>query len=128
MSALNAVDVRIVEARLKHGTQEEAARAAGVSLRTLQRRLASPAVRQALADAATSELRDVTVELSRHAGGAVEVLAKMSDGSIPAQGARVKAAAAIVSFALRVREVDAADRIAALLEGRLSPEDLGGGE
>jgi hypothetical protein len=126
MTDLSPTDVRIVAAALAHSTQEEAARAAGVSLRTYQRRLATEPVRDALSEAATAQLRDVTVALSRHASKAVEVLGQMTDGTLAPQSARVKAAAAVVTLAMKVRELDVAERLATALERPSAPDGFGG--
>lgn len=127
---LSPTDVRIVAAALANTTQEAAARAAGVSLRTYQRRIASDAVRDALSLAAASQLRDVTVRLSVYAANAVDVLGGMTNGTLVAESSRVKAAAAILTLALKVREIDAAERLAELIDvqrdGRTLPRALGG--
>jgi hypothetical protein len=113
---LTPQDARIVAALLAHGRQEDAAAAARVSLRTLQRRAADPAVREELRRLAGEQLQGVTVMVARHGERAVEVLAQMADGTLAPQGARVKAAVALAGLALRVVEVAAAERLAAALE------------
>lgn len=98
---LNPAELRAVAAMLEHPRHEEAAKAAGLSLRTFQRYLARDAVQAEIAIRSLVKLRRVTAALGRHAERATEVLGQIAAGEISATSARVRACTSIVEFSLR---------------------------
>lgn len=103
---LNRAEAAIIAASLAHSKQEDAAKAAGVSLRTFQRTIAREHVRAALAREATRRLRGVVVGLARHAEVAADALGKMAAGEIQPNGARVRACIGVLEYAVRAIEVE----------------------
>jgi hypothetical protein len=103
---LNAAELRVVSAMLDHHTQNDAASAARVGLRTLQRYLARDQVRKAIAEGALRRLQGVTVVLSRHAERAAQVLGEMADGATPSTSSRVRACVAVLERAQRAIELE----------------------
>jgi hypothetical protein len=103
---LKGAEARAIAARLAHDRLEDGATAAKLSLRTFQRILAKEHVRAALAAEATRRLRSVTVSLARRAERAADCLGQMADGTLPPQGARVRACIGVLEFALRAVETE----------------------
>lgn len=99
-------EMRAVRALLQHPQGEDAAKAAGIGLRTLRRYLARPHVRAALAKEATVRLRATTLALARHAEGAADAVGRMARGEIAADPARVRACAVVIAAATRAIETE----------------------
>jgi hypothetical protein len=103
---------------------ENAARTAGMSVRTAQRRLAEPAFRK--------RLQDLRIDMAQRTGGmltaagmeAVKTLISLQDGSIAAP-VRLGAARTVLEFGIKLRENnELAERIAAL-EAQAAPPPAG---
>lgn len=105
-----------VDALLAHGDQRQAARAAGVSDRTLRRWLHEPDFAAAVTDAQDAALDAVTADLVRAAGGAVALLAATVDNEDAALGLRLQAARTLLDAALRWRELRGIEQRLAALE------------
>jgi len=105
-------------------TAEEAARAAGVSTRTVQRRLLDPAFVAAI-DAARAEYLSRTVAaLTEHGLAATGTLVELTAAEIPAS-TRLGAAKAILELGARLRESESLEQRIAALEARMAPADIG---
>jgi uncharacterized protein (DUF1778 family) len=105
----------VIAALLSHGNHEEAARAAGVSRRTLNRYQKVPEFRVAYLEARRAVMFQANARLQQAASAAVSTLVKvMVDPSTPA-AARVRAADCILARANQGLENEDYDlRIAAL--------------
>ena len=99
---------------------ENAARAAGMSPRTAQRRLAEPAFRKRLQDLRTDMAQRTGGMLTAAGMEAVKTLISLQDGSIAA-AVRLGAARTVLEFGIKLRENnELAERIAAL-EAQAAP-------
>jgi hypothetical protein len=97
-------------------TVENAARTAGVSWRTVYRRLADPAFHKRLRAARADMLQRATGMLTAAALEAVKTLLGLQQASVAA-GVRLGAARAVLEIGLKLREVaDLEARLAALEE------------
>ncbi len=95
-------------------TVENAARSAGVSLRTVYRRLAEPAFRTRLQGARSEMVQRATGMLTAAALEAVKTLLVLQQASVPA-AVRLGAARAVLEIGAKLREVaDLEARLAAL--------------
>jgi len=99
---------------------ENAARTAGMSPRTAQRRLAEPAFRKRLQDLRTDMAQRTGGMLTAAGMEAVKTLISLQDGSIAA-AVRLGAARTVLEFGIKLRENnELAERIAAL-EAQAAP-------
>lgn len=107
---------RVLAALLSHPTREAAARACGISARTIYRLEHSDAeFRTALEAGRRAALSDALHSLSATYPQAVEVLRRVAANEQAQDGARVAAARAILEFGLKFSEAaDLEQRIAAL--------------
>jgi hypothetical protein len=103
---------------------ENAARTAGLSARTAQRRLAEPAFRKRLQDLRTDMAQRTGGMLTAAGMEAVKTLISLQDGSIAAP-VRLGAARTVLEFGIKLRENnELAERIAAL-EAQAAPPPAG---
>jgi len=103
---------------------ENAARTAGMSARTAQRRLAEPAFRKRLQDLRTDMAQRTGGMLTAAGMEAVKTLISLQDGSIAAP-VRLGAARTVLEFGIKLRENnELAERIAAL-EAQAAPPPAG---
>ena len=103
---------------------ENAARIAGMSARTAQRRLAEPAFRKRLQDLRTDMAQRTGGMLTAAGMEAVKTLISLQDGSIAAP-VRLGAARTVLEFGIKLRENnELAERIAAL-EAQAAPPPAG---
>jgi hypothetical protein len=105
-AALKPAEIRAVVAALEHADQGDAARAARLALRTYQRTIARPHVREAITAGAMERLRRITLAVSRHAERAVDLLGEMARGTTPATSPRVRAAVALIEAGQRARATE----------------------
>jgi len=103
---LKPAEARAASAALEYADQATAAKTAKLSLRTYQRTIARPHVRDAIAAGAVERLRRVTVAVARHAEAAVETLGAFARGEVTATSPRVRACLAIVEAAQRARTAE----------------------
>ena len=107
-------DEALVLALACGATVENAARTAGVSLRTVYRRLAEPAFRTRLQGARAEMVQRATAMLTAAALEAVKTLLVLQQASVSA-AVRLGAARAILELGAKLREVaDLEARLAAL--------------
>jgi hypothetical protein len=107
-------DEALVLALACGATVENAARTAGVSLRTVYRRLAEPTFRTRMQGARAEMVQRATAMLTAAALEAVKTLLVLQQGSVPA-AVRLGAARAILELGAKLREVaDLEARLAAL--------------
>jgi len=106
---------RLVTALLTTQTVADAAKEAGVSLRTAQRYLRDPAVKRALSEALDNMLAGVTRQVVGEMTGAVHTLSEVhQDHELPA-AARVAAARALLAGGPALREAtELSERVAVL--------------
>ena len=101
-------------------TVENAARTAGMSVRTAQRRLAEPAFRKRLQDLRTDMAQRTGGMLTAAGMEAVKTLISLQDAAIAAP-VRLGAARTVLEFSIKLRETnELAERIAAL-EAQAAP-------
>jgi hypothetical protein len=105
-TALTPRQQRAIVALLTEDSQEAAATAAKVGVRTLRRWQDEPAFAGALTREATRRLRRMTVVLCRHSEEAVRSLGRMADGTLPPNSARVRACIAIAELGARAIELE----------------------
>jgi hypothetical protein len=102
-------------------TVENAARAAGISVRTAQRRLAEPAFRQRLQELRTDMAQRTGSMLIAAGMEAVKTLISLQDVTIPA-AVRLGAARTVLEFGIKLRDNNEfVERIAALEARAASP-------
>jgi len=101
---LRPCHVKAIASLVASGDLGTAAETSGVSARTLQRWLATPAFQKALAEAETEALRGAARKLGRLADKALRVLEAVMDSRDAADNARLRAAATVLDTALRWRE------------------------
>ena len=102
-------------------TVENAARTAGISARTAQRRLAEPAFRKRLQDLRTDMAQRTGSMLTAAGMEAVKTLISLQDGGIAAP-VRPGAARTVLEFGIRMRvNNELVERIAALEAQAASP-------
>lgn len=106
-------DERLIAALLAQPTHRSAAKAAGVSERTLRRRLEDPAFRARVAEASRRTMIDALAGLSRATSIAVTALTAIAAGAVKADVARVAAAKALLEASLHVLERGLGDAPAA---------------
>jgi hypothetical protein len=111
-----AADGRLIRALSEGATVVDAARIAGVGRRTVYRRLADPAFREAVDDERSRLLDQVLDRLGAGSLEAVDALRDvLTNPAVDGATARVSAARAILGALLRCREtVELAQRIDAL--------------
>ena len=104
-----------IAALVTHRNTEEAARAAGVSPKTLSRWLQLPEFQKAYLEARRLAYRQTTARLQQASGAAVTTLLKtMVDSNAPA-ASRVRAAGYVLDHAARAMEIEDVEvRLAAL--------------
>lgn len=114
---LTGPQLAAAEALLAGATKTEAAQAAGVTVRTVNRYLADPAFAGVLQQATSDDLAALAAGTAAALAQARAVLlALMTDQSV-APGVRIRAATAVLDYALRIYEkYDLAARVAALEE------------
>lgn len=106
-------DAALITALAGGATQQAAAEAAGVSERTVRRRLASPDFASRVAEARTELVRRAVAMLAEASGAAVETLRALLQDAPPA--VRLGAARAVLELGVKLRESEELEaRIAAL--------------
>jgi hypothetical protein len=107
-------DGELIAALAAGATQAEAARQAGVSERTVRRRLLEPSFAAALAQARRETVRALTAELEAQALRAIETLCQLMHSTQPPQ-VRLGAARTLLDQVVRYHNaVDFEDRLAEL--------------
>ena len=104
-AALTRRQERALGALLVARTVEEAARAVRVGRRTLERWLADPAFKAALAEARRQALQTATARLAGITGKAVDALSALLDGGADPQ-TRCRAALGVLHMAVKSAELD----------------------
>jgi len=116
-----------IAALLSHRSVEDAARAVGISVNTLQRWMRTPEFQAALREARRKILSQAIGQLQNAANAAAKTVLKiMVDPTVPA-GIRLRAAEVVLEQAVKAGEMeDTADRLAQLEQiaglGRTSPK------
>ncbi len=119
--ARTKADVRLVLALACGATAEAAARQAGVSARTVKRRLADPAFRQQVQQARADMVQRAAGALTVAATKSIKtLLALQREGQPPA--VRLGAAKAVLELGVKLREASELEGRLAALEGRLGAE------
>lgn len=101
-------------------TIQEAAELAGVSSRTVDRRLANPEFRARVEEIKGGLVGNITDRLTGQALGAVEVLVELFDNSIPR--IRLQSAKAILDATLKYREANQLEERIRALEQAIAKE------
>ena len=116
MSDLTTKQAAAIAALLEGNNQAGAATAAGVTKRTLQRWLTDPTFTTALREGSDGAIRAASARLAALAEHAVTSIAvTMQQPTTPGAGVRLRAADALLSHALRIREhTDILERLAQL--------------
>ena len=96
--------LRAIVGILEHDSREASAKAAGVSVRSLQRWLALPAFAAELGRQRSRMLDATATELIRGSAGAARALIAIAKGETKATAPRVAAARAVVDLAARFDE------------------------
>ena len=99
--ALTPKQTRAVKALLRCSTHEDAARAAGISPRTLRRWLQDEAFQDALHDAVRESLADAVLKLKSSAGTAIGALVEIAEDA-ESEHARVQAAGRLLDANLKL--------------------------
>ncbi len=99
------LDERLIAALLSKPTVSAAARAAGVSPRTAQRRMRDAEFEEKFRDAKVRLVSETTSRLTANAVGAATVLKKIFDNKKATPGARVAAATATLRLTLESYEL-----------------------
>lgn len=115
-------DATLIAALLELPTIEAAAQAAGVSRKTVERRLDDPVFLEAYNDARRQLVTTAAGRISSRIGRAVDTLGEvMDDGEVPA-AARISASRAILEYGLKYGElvdvIRRVDEIEERLEGK----------
>jgi len=117
-----AGDAALIAALASGATNEEAATRAGVSLRTVGRRLADPVFADDLATARRDLVTRSMSRLTDNSVRAADVLLDIAENAEAPASARVSAARATIELGSRLREqVDLEGRIAALEAAATEP-------
>lgn len=121
MADLTTKQAAAIAALLEGNPQGGAATAAGVTKRTLQRWLNEPAFTAALREGSDAAIRAASARLAATTEHAVNnILATMTTPTTPGAAVRLRAADALLSHALRIREhADILERLSEL-ERRLN--------
>ncbi|MBX3057456.1 MAG: hypothetical protein KF770_13390 [Anaerolineae bacterium] len=116
-SNLNAKQRRAIEKLAAGGDKAAAAKAAGVSIRTLDRYLGEPTVRAALDRATGQVLNDATRRMIAGLDTAVSTMLDLVENAKTPAAVKLRAAVAIVECALKLQDAhDLAQRVARLEE------------
>lgn len=99
--ALTPKQVRAAQALLRCRTHEDAARAAGISPRTLRRWLAQDDFQEAVHDAVRESLADAVLRLKSSAGTAIDALVDIAQDA-ESEHARVQAAGRLLDANLKL--------------------------
>jgi hypothetical protein len=94
-------DEQLIEAIITHQTNEQAAAAVGLSVRTLYERKSDEAFRARLQEAREMQLRAAVDELSRAALSAVLELEAIATNPANPAGVRVQAAQGLLAYAFK---------------------------
>jgi hypothetical protein len=126
MSDLTTKQRAAIAALLDGRTQADAATAAGVTKRQLQRWLLQPAFMVELRAGSDGAIRAASARLAALAEHAVNAMAEtMQEPTTPGAGMRLRAADALLGHALRIREhADILERLAQL--EKMIDEQIGG--
>lgn len=103
--ALNAKQLKAIDALLNESKTEAAAKAAGVSVTTLWRWMQEPTFANALRAARGKVLNSTMTALQSASGEAVKTLREVLKNKVARPGEQVSAARAILEYALKAREV-----------------------
>ena len=116
MSDLTTKQAAAIAALLEGNNQAGAATAAGVTKRTVQRWLTEPTFTAALREGSDGAIRAASARLAALAEHAVTAIAAtMHQPATPGASTRLRAADALLSHALRIREhTDILERLAQL--------------
>ena len=117
-SGRHNADLTLAVALASGLTQEQAARQAGVSERTVTRRLADPAFRQQVAEARAETVSRTAARLT--AGGLAATTALLRLLSAESESVRLGAARAILDLGTKMREAGELEERLARLEERLN--------
>jgi hypothetical protein len=109
-------DARLIAALLSKRNLRTAARAAGFSLRTAQRRIADPDFQQQFRDAKMALIHEATTRVAANAAKAADVLCQIFSSKKSKPSSRVSAAAVTLRIAIEVHTVEEIERRLAILE------------
>lgn len=111
-------DAELAAALASGKSNREAAEASGLTLRTVNRRMARPWFRTVVNDARTAYLDRALAALMSAAPSMVDVLTEVANDKRAPASVRVRAASSVLAHAQRLREhVDLAERLTALENG-----------
>lgn len=112
---LTAQKQKALAALLTYKTQEEAAKAAGISVRTIITYLNDPEFRREYEKAAGKLVEKATREIQTGMSDAIFVLRSILESMTATDGSKISAARAVLEFGLRMTEtVDLLKRVEAL--------------
>ena len=104
-----------IAALLECGTEREAAKRCGLSLRGLKRLLADGDFQAHYRAARSRLIQNATLRLRRNMAGAADVLSRIASNRKTPAGPRVSAARAVIELGLRAHEIeDLAERLTVL--------------
>ena len=119
-------DEVVVSALFATGNNKEAAELAGISQKTLYRRLAQPEFREKIRAARLETLENVTTEIQRHTTSAIRVIAGVMEDEKVNPAIRLQAADAILRHTVKLVDlVDLSARLEAM-ESQIRDMDKGG--
>ncbi|HEV2124253.1 MAG TPA: hypothetical protein VGW38_15960 [Chloroflexota bacterium] len=113
-------DLTLIVAIAAGATQEQAAKQAGVSPRTVARRLADPEFQRQVDETRAATLRQATDRLSAASLAAVATLLKLLNAD--SESARLGAARAILELGAKLRESQDLEQRIAALEQRIGQQ------
>lgn len=105
MADLSPNEYKALQALLTHPSKTEAAEAAGVSLRTLQRYLADEQFQAAYREAFQELVTDATRQVQQSLSPAIRALRSIVEDDGENASARISAARALLEYGLRMTEL-----------------------
>jgi hypothetical protein len=124
--ALNDRDARIVALTLAGKSPAQCAAELDCAISTVYRRLQTPHVRVALAEARAGEVRPLVERALTEAQKSVERLVQVRDGELTRDGDRIRAACALLTWFKDMYELSEVMPRLAALEGQLAARTLDG--
>jgi HD-like signal output (HDOD) protein len=122
--ALTPREVLFVEGIARGESLADSATAAGVSYRTARRWRLKPHVAEAIRNRVGENLSQTRAILSAGSSRAARSLVSMSDGTTPAESARVSAARAVVESATKLAEIEELASRLAEIEAQLAQGEI----
>lgn len=105
MADLSPNEFKALQALLTHPSKTEAAEAAGISVRTLQRYLADESFQEAYRDAFQDLVTDATRQVQQSLSPAIKALRSIVEDEGENASARISAARALLEYGLRMTEL-----------------------